>query len=47
MKAPTHVKLHNYGETFTIDRPRTNIQNILLGSTYIEHIGTMSCRKVN
>ena len=39
-----HCKLKSRGEHFVIDRPMTTVNNIMIGTMYIEHVGTMTVR---
>lgn len=34
-----HVKLKSRKEHYIIDRPNTNVNNIIFGNMYIEHVG--------
>ena len=39
-----HVILKNRGEHYVIGRPTTTVNNLLFGTMYIEHVGTMSVK---
>lgn len=39
-----HVTLKNRNEHYVIGRPTTTVNNLLFGTMYIEHVGTMSVK---
>mmetsp|Transcript_64325 Transcript_64325/g.88989 ORF Transcript_64325/g.88989 Transcript_64325/m.88989 type:complete len:110 (-) Transcript_64325:123-452(-) len=37
-----HIKLKDRDEHYTIDRPNSCVKNLIMGTTYVEHIGTQT-----
>lgn len=40
-----HIKLNNFNELYSIERPTTIVHNIIMGQMYIAHEGTLSCKR--
>jgi Oxysterol-binding protein len=41
-----HVRLKATGEHFTIERPNTQVNNLIFGEMYVEHSGVMTVKNV-
>lgn len=42
-----HIVLKKHNEHYLIGRPTTTVNNLILGTMYIEHVGTMSVKNCN
>lgn len=41
----SHVKLKNHNEIYSIQRPHSIVQNLILGTMYLEHYGEMTFKR--
>ena len=43
----SHVRLNNFNELFSIQRPTSLCHNLIFGEMYLEHVGPLICEKIN